>query len=148
MLRELEHVALALAKRREMDVEHLDAKVQILAELTRAHGLIEIAVRRRDDARVEQDLARSAERPHPALLKNPEQLRLQVERHVADFVEKQRPASRLLEQADARVNGTREGALLVPEQLGLENFVGNSGTAHRNERAARALARLVDGASN
>ena len=61
------------------------------------HGLVEIAVRRRDDSGVEQHLARGAERTHAPLLEHAQKLRLKIDRHVADLVEKQRSARSLFE---------------------------------------------------
>src|ERR1700738_3181757 len=43
--------------------------------------------------------------------------------HLGDFVEQQRAAGRLLELADAAGDGSREGALLVAEQLGFEQML-------------------------
>ncbi len=52
-----------------------------------------------------------------ALLERAQQLRLQPRMHLADLVEQQRAAVRLLELADAAGDGAGEGALLVAEQL-------------------------------
>ena len=56
--------------------------------------------------------------------------------HVADFVEEQRAAVGLLEAADALLVGAREGALLVAEQLGLEQVLLQRRAVHLHEVAA------------
>ena len=64
------------AQRRQRYVDHVDAKVQILAKAAVVHRGIEVAVGRGDEAHVERDLALAAERPHPALLQRAQQLHL------------------------------------------------------------------------
>ena len=54
------------------------------------------------------------------LLQDAQDLGLRVGAHVADFVEKQRAAIGLLEPADPLLVGAGERALLVAEELGLE----------------------------
>ena len=57
-----------------------------------------------------------------ALLQNAQQPRLRFQRHVADLVEKQRSAVGLLEASRRSRLGTGEGALLVAEQLALDQL--------------------------
>ena len=81
-----------LAQRRHVDADHAQPVEQILAELAFAHALLEIGVGRRDDAHVDPLRPGLADRHDLALLEEPQQLRLHVERQVADFVEEQRAA--------------------------------------------------------
>ena len=69
-------------------------------------------------------------------LERPEQLGLQLERQGADLVEEQGAAVRQLEQA--RLGGDRagEGALLVAEQLALEQVGRDRGAVDLDERLA------------
>jgi hypothetical protein len=57
---------------------------------------------RREDAHVDLDRAPRADRRDLAVLQHAEDLALQLERHVADLVEEDRPAVRRLELALAR----------------------------------------------
>ena len=82
----------AIAQRRHVDADHAQAVEQILAELAVGDALLEIGVGRGDDPDVDPLRARVADRQHLALLEEPQQLRLHVERQVADFVEEQRAA--------------------------------------------------------
>ena len=84
------------------------------------HRGVQVAVRGRDDPHVDRDRLAAAERPHRALLQHPQQLDLQGGRHVPDFVEQQRAAVGLLEQALVIGDGVGEGALHVAEQFRLE----------------------------
>ena len=54
------------------------------------------------------------------LLQDAQQLDLRLERQLADLVEEQRPAVRQLEPPLAPLHGAGEGALLVTEQLALD----------------------------
>ena len=68
--------------------------------------------------------------------------------HVADFVEEQRAAVGLLEAADALLVGAGEGALLVAEQLRLEQVLLQRRAVHLDEVAARAQRVVVDRAGD
>ena len=65
-----------------------------------AQRQLEIDVRGADQPEVDVHQAVAADRPVLALLQDPQQLRLQVRRHLADLVEQQRAAFGHLEQAD------------------------------------------------
>ena len=61
--------------------------------------------------------AHLADRPHLALLERAQELRLQIERQLADLVEEQRAAVGLLDEAALGVERAGEGAAHVAEQL-------------------------------
>ena len=84
----------------------------------------------------------------PLLLQHPQHLRLRQRRHVADLVEEQRPAGALLELADPLAVGPGERALLVAEQLALQQRLGDGGAVDRQERPGGPAAVLVDGAGD
>jgi alpha-D-ribose 1-methylphosphonate 5-triphosphate synthase subunit PhnL len=90
VLRQQRNVLAPLAQRRQLRRDHVEAVVQVLAELAAGDRLLQVAVGGRDDAHV--DLARSvaADGPHLAFLQHAQQLDLQLQRHVADLVEEQR----------------------------------------------------------
>src|SRR5262249_42780376 len=79
------------------------------------------------------------------LLEHAEQFRLERERNVANFVEKQGAAVRHLEAADFLRDRARERAFLVAEQLAFEQIERNRGAVHFHERASAARAERVDG---
>ncbi len=90
-------------------------------------------------------------RPHPhhlALLQHAQQLRLHRSRHVADLVQEQGAPGRFLEQALAILHGAREGAAGVPEQLRLQQPLGQRRAVDGHERARAAGALLVQGAGD
>src|SRR6185503_3103351 len=71
-----------------------------------------------------------------ALLDRAQDLGLQLERHVADLVEQQRAAVRLLELPDVARRSTRKRALLVAEQLALEQRGRDRGAVDGHEAPA------------
>ena len=78
-----------------------------------------------------------------ALLQNAQQPGLRIHRHVADLVEKQRSALRLLEATGVTVDGAREGSFLMAEQLGLDQLARDGRHVHRHERSLAAPAEIV-----
>jgi hypothetical protein len=87
-----------VAQRRDADVEHVEAVVEVEAERAARHLVRELLVRGGDDAHVDGEVARAAEPPEGHLLEHLEQLGLRREGHLADLVEQQRPPVGLLEQ--------------------------------------------------
>ena len=66
-----------------------------------------------------------------AVLEHAQQLGLGARRQLADFVEEQRPAVRILEEAGALAYRARERAARVTEELRLEQIVGQRGAVER-----------------
>src|SRR5215470_7305007 len=120
VMREDGDVLDALAERGEGDGEGIEAVEEVLAEFPRSERLLEMTIGRRDDAHV--NLA-GDHIPHGLALtrlEHAEEPALHLRGHVAHLIEKDRAPVRLLEQARLVGDGAREGAPLVPEELGLE----------------------------
>jgi hypothetical protein len=81
-------------------------------------------------------------RPAPSgrisLLQDTQQLDLKRGRNLADLVEEDRATIGALEQADMIVDGAGKRALLVAEQLGFEQFVGQRAAVFDHERLVPA----------
>ena len=80
---------------------------------------------------------------HLAGLQHAQQLGLQPDRHVGDFVEEQRALVCHLETADAVVAGVGEGPLDVAEQLALGDALGEAAGVHGDEGPRSALGQPV-----
>src|SRR5690606_680233 len=78
------------------------------------------------------------------LLKNAEQLDLHIEAHVPDLVEKERAALGKLEASDSGADRSGERALLVTEQLALEQLARDRAAVDGDERRVTASGKLVD----
>src|SRR5262249_20345132 len=79
-------------------------------------------------------------------LEHPEQLRLEGGLEIPELVEKQRPLVGELEPAGLRVARARECALLVAEELALDQRGRERGTVDRDERSGSAAALRMKGA--
>ena len=84
-----------------------------------------------------------AEPYHFTLLNDSEQLDLDRQGELADFVQKQRAAVRGLEETGPVLNGAGKGATGVSEQFALDERVGKGATVHGDERSTRPAGRVV-----
>ena len=105
----------------------------------------EVAVGRRDDARVEGLLLVAADRPHRSLLESAQQLGLHACRHLADLVEQDRSARGPDEETLARGARVGECAAHVAEELTLEQRLGHRRAVEGHERPLPPRAPRVKG---
>ena len=92
-------------------------------------------------AHVDLDRLVAADALERALLQDAQELDLRRRRDLADLVEEERAAVGLLEAPGAPPIGAGEGALLVAEELALEERLGERGAVERDERRLGARAR-------
>src|SRR5439155_193572 len=144
--RERRDVLAPVAQRREADREDAQAIVEVLAESAGLHLVLEVAVGRHDDARIDRAGAVLAHRADLALLQHAQELRLERRAGLRDLVEKEGAAARHLEEALAVLGGAREGAAAVAEELALEQPLGERGTVDGDEEVVAARSAGVDGA--
>src|SRR5262249_10606708 len=85
-LREIGDLGFALAERRDRERESADAKIEIRAEASAANLGREIAIGRREDAHVDDLSFSPADAHHAPILEHAKELRLHVERQLADLV--------------------------------------------------------------
>jgi hypothetical protein len=113
-----------VAQRRDVDPHHVQAEVEVLAEAALADALLEVLVRRRDDPDVHRHGLRPAHALELPLLEEAQQLHLRGERDLAHLVQEDRSAAGHLELARLLPDRARERALLVAEELALEQGLG------------------------
>src|SRR5205823_5076772 len=142
---ERRNVLWPLAERWKRDREDVHAIVQVVPERPGGDHLFEVPVRGCDYPDVDSFGARAAETLELPLLEHPQQLRLQLERDVADLVEEERPAVGQLETADPLRDGPGESAALVAEELALEQARRDGGAVDLDERPPSAPAQVVNG---
>jgi hypothetical protein len=119
-------VADALAQGGQLDLDDVDAVVEVLAELARRDELLEGLVAGEDDAHVDLDGLRAAHGLELAFLEDAQQLELHAGRGGVDLVEEDRPAVGREEAADLVGVRAGEGALDVPEELALQQRLGDA----------------------
>src|SRR5690606_5155806 len=105
----------ALAERRQMNGNDVEAVIEIFAEGACGYHRREVAVGRGNDAHVDRDLLAPPDPSDLSGLQRAQQPRLRLGRHIANLVEKQGSAMGLLELADAAAHRPGEGALFVSE---------------------------------
>ena len=108
----------------------------------------QILVGRGNDAHIGLDRRPASDCCVFALLEHPQQPRLRVHRHVADLVQKQRPAFGLLETPGGTVLRAGKRALLVAEQLGLDQIARNGGHVDGDKWPGLAFAELMQSVGN
>ena len=143
VLRQKQDVAAAGAQRGHVRADDVDAVEEVLAEALLLDLRLEVAVRGREDARVERLLLVAADRAHRALLQGTQELGLHPGGHLADLVEEERALARPDEEARPRGTRVGEGALHVPEQLALEQVLGHRRAVDRHEGPVPAPALRV-----
>ena len=87
--------------------DHVEPVEEVLAEAPLGDALLEIDVRRREDAGAQRALRLGAERAEAPVLEDAQELRLQVDRHLGDLVEQQGARARELELAARAALGAR-----------------------------------------
>src|SRR5262249_9313336 len=117
---EYRDVVLSLAQRRNADREDVQAIEEIAPERSLLDHGPQLPAGGGDDPDIGVPRPRAAEPFELALLQHPQQLRLNLERQIADLVEEQRAAVGELEASDLAGVGAGERALVVAEQLALE----------------------------
>ena len=101
-------VVAAIAQRRQEQLEHAEAIVQVLAKSLVADVLLQVLIRGGDHADVDVDFFGRADGQEWMAFENAQQLGLAFEGQLADFVEKQRAEVGLLEVAGVIAVGTGE----------------------------------------
>ena len=126
-------VVAPLSKRRQTDLDCIQAIQQILPELPGGHDLSEIRVGSRKNANVHlPDLGRADTLDLPGL-EYAQKFRLPLQRDIRDLIEEERPLVRQLETSDSIGLGVRERPLHVPEELAFEHALGKTSRVDRHE---------------
>ncbi len=134
-----------LPERRNGDGEHVQPVEQVLAEQLGLDRLLDVLVRCRHDAHVDLDGTVPADPFDHLLLDHAQDLRLERQVHVADLVEEDRPLVRKLELPELPRLGAGKGAPLVPEELALQQFPGDSRGIDGDKGSVLAIAQIVNG---
>ena len=144
MVRQKRYVIASRPKRRSHDGYHVKTEEEVFAELSLLNEALQVLVRGRDHAHIHLDGLASAHALEFALLQCPEYLRLNAEAHIADLVQEERALVGHQELPVPCLHRPCECAPIAPEQLALNEFLGNGGTIHLDERALRSPAVPVD----
>ena len=139
-------IARAVTQRRGKDRENLEPIKEIAAKLLFGDHLCQIAIGGGDQANIDVDGAGATEALDFPFLQSAQKLGLQVEREFADFIEEERALVREFEAAHFAGDGSGKRALLVAEQLALDQAGRNGRTVELDKGALAARTEPVNGA--
>ena len=118
----------------------IDAVEQILAESARFDLLLQVAIGRREHARIDRDRAVPTHTRHLPFLQHTKQFGLRSGRQVTDLVQEQRAPRRRLECTFPHAGRSGERAAFVPEQLALDQVLRQRRAVDRQKRTRAGLA--------
>src|SRR5689334_19255614 len=127
-----------------MERDDIESVVQIGAEVSRLDLLLEVAIGRRDETRVDRNRLRRADGNHLAVLEDAEQLDLRRRRRLADLVEEEGARRRGGEETFFVFDSAREGSFYVPEELTLQQAFWERAAVDREEGTLHAIGQVVD----
>src|SRR6266436_3041802 len=136
------------SERRQQDGEDVQAIVQVTPKLTASYHLRQIPIGCSYQADIHFVGATTAQSLELLLLQHAQQLRLQLRRDVAYFVQKQRAFVSHFEAPDLLRDGSGEGALLMTEQFAFLQIHWNRRAVQLNKWASAALTGIVNGMSD
>src|SRR5262249_1850913 len=119
MRNQLRYVLAAFSQRRQQDRKHVETVVQVTAEFVARDHLIQLSVRRRHQANITAVRPAAAETLKFLFLKDAQQLRLQCQRQISNFIQEKRSCMSHLEAANFLCDGSSKCALLVAKKLTL-----------------------------
>ena len=136
-------------QRRNPQGNDAQAVIEILPEFAADDELFKILVGRRNDVYIHRDQVAAADSVDLPVGKHPQDLGLQIERHVPDFVKKQGAGVGEHELADSSAPlGAGKRPFLVTEKLAFQQRFGDGGAVDRHKGAGTSRPACVDGARN
>src|SRR5262249_23615773 len=99
----------------------------------RLDGRLQVAICGRDHADIGANGLGSTDALELALLQHAQQSNLRLRRQLANLIQEERAAFRKLETTEAPLQRSREGALLVTEQLRADQRLGDGRTIDADE---------------
>ena len=134
---------LPFPQRGHIEIDHIDAVVEVLPEKAPLHQPAEVAVGGQDHPDIHRDRLAAAHAHHLPGLQDPQQLHLAGELHVPDLIQEEGAAVGGLHQAGLCPHGAGEGALHVAKELTLHQLPGHAGAVYCDKGALLAAADVV-----
>src|SRR5208283_4306836 len=142
------NVLSSLTKRRDFNGEDIKSIKKILAELLLSNHGPKIAMGRGDDSHIDMDRFGTPQTFELLLLNGTQQLWLQFQADVADFIEKKRTMIGELESAFLLHQGSSESPFLVSKQFTFQQSRGNRSTVHSHQHTISPRAEIMNCACN
>src|SRR5664280_1701064 len=138
-------VPFSLPQRRHQNLHDGQTIVQILAERAVAQTLLKIGVGCGNDARINMNLVPAAHPLNPLFLEKPQQIHLQRQGDLSDFVQEERAAVGGLNPPLPLDVRSRERALFVSEEFAFHQRRRDGAAVDGRKRTTLAGASLMDG---
>ena len=132
--RQCKHVLAAFTQGGQAQANHIEAMVQIFAEHAVLDALLQVLMGRSNHAQVGLDRIVAAHAVKMTVAQYAQQAGLQVRRHVANFIKKQRSALGLFKAAPAHGLRASKCTAFVAEQLALQQIFGDGCSVDGNKR--------------
>src|ERR1700739_2684143 len=137
-------IGAALAQRRNWHGKNIEAEGEVFAESAGCDSFREIGVGKGHEARVHAKRVCAAEPLKGALFDHAQELGLHAARERGGFVEDDRAALRHFEAALLASDGAGEGAALVAEKFGFDEFGRKAGAINFQKRRVATWSVLVN----
>src|SRR5580700_5848891 len=142
------NVAAPFAQRGQADRKDAQAVVEVTPELPFGHAVSQIAIGSRDQPYVDADRMSAAYPLELPILQHAQELRLQFQGKVANFVQKQRAPVGQFQSPDFLADCPGKCAFLVPEQFALQKPGRNCRTIDFEEAPILTCTHAVNGAGD
>ena len=133
----------ALTQRRRADGQHIETVVQVFPKPAGNNLRLQVAVGSGNHPHIDLYRLGTAHRIHHPLLQHPQQLDLQLQRQVTNFIQKNRAIVGQLEAALAVCGSAGESPFAVPEQLALDEVLGYCRTVDGHKVSRRAIGEIM-----
>jgi len=144
MICERKNIFAAFAKRRNRDLQNVEAEKKIFSELASSDRGLEINVCECDEASFDAKRFRSTKALEGTLLQDAQQFCLRARRESGDFVEDDGAGAAELEAAEFAVNGSGEGAPFVAKEFAFDEIGRKRGAVDFEKRSVTARAEFVN----
>jgi hypothetical protein len=145
---QLWYIFRSLAERRHHERKYIETVIEIASELPAFHHLRQIAMCGCYQPNVNLMRVGAAEAFKLSLLENPQQLGLQGERKIADFIKEERPSVSRLEPSEPLRESTSEGSLFMAKEFAFQKICRDRSAIQLYKRAPTPVAQVVNGAGN
>ena len=127
------NVLASFPQRRDSQAENVEPEVKIAAKTALRHCLLQVAIGSGQNAYIDGNSLGAAHRADLAFLNGAQQLRLQIDRQLANLIQKHCSAFCNRQQAITRLHRPGKRAFHVPKQLAFNKRRNQRATVHRDE---------------
>jgi len=144
MLRQQRDILFSVTQGRDLEGDHTQTIVEVFPEIPFFDLFGQVHIGCRNHPAIHRDLTQIADPADLAIFQEAQQPHLHFSRNIADFVQKQGPVVRGLDEAFLIADGVRKGPLHMTEQLAFKEPGGGRAAIHHHERMMPPGASFVD----